>query len=78
MDMRMPGMDGLDATRDIRRVEVAEGLPRTPVVALTANAFEEDRADCVAAGMDAFMTKPVDRDKLDAACLALRALSQPG
>jgi PAS domain S-box-containing protein len=78
MDMRMPGMDGLDATRDIRRAEVAEGLPRTPIVALTANAFEEDRAACVAAGMDAFMTKPVDRDKLDAACLALRALSQAG
>jgi signal transduction histidine kinase/CheY-like chemotaxis protein len=78
MDMRMPGMDGLDATRDIRRAEAAEGLPRTPIVALTANAFEEDRADCVTAGMDAFMTKPVDRDKLDAACLALRAVSQAG
>jgi len=55
MDMRMPGMDGLAATRRLR----AMGLS-TPVVALTANAFEDDRRACLEAGMDDFLTKPIE------------------
>jgi signal transduction histidine kinase/CheY-like chemotaxis protein len=58
MDMRMPGVDGLEATRRWR-VE-AGGAERIPIIALTANDSEEDRQRCVAAGMDDFLTKPVD------------------
>jgi len=65
MDLHMPGSDGIDATRRIRAVE-ADG-PRTPIIALTANAFEEDRDACIAAGMDGFLTKPLDRERLAAA-----------
>jgi len=65
MDLHMPGSDGIDATRRIRAVE-ADG-PRTPIIALTANAFEEDREACIAAGMDGFLTKPLDRERLAAA-----------
>ncbi len=59
MDMRMPGMSGLDATRALR----ASGLD-TPVVALTANAFEDDRHACLAAGMNDFLVKPLAPDAL--------------
>jgi CheY-like chemotaxis protein len=62
MDMRMPGMSGLEATRRVRSLGV-----RTPVVALTANAFEEDRHACLAAGMDDFLVKPLTPDALRAA-----------
>lgn len=62
MDVRMPGMDGLEAARILR----ARGV-RVPVIALTANAFEEDRRACLEAGMDDFLTKPLDSDRLRAA-----------
>jgi CheY-like chemotaxis protein len=62
MDVHMPGSDGIEATRRIRAAEA--GGPRTPIVALTANAFEEDRDACIAAGMDGFLTKPLDRERL--------------
>ena len=62
MDMRMPGMDGLAATRKMR----ASG-DETPVIALTANAFEEDRKTCLEAGMNAFLSKPVDAATLKTA-----------
>jgi CheY-like chemotaxis protein len=62
MDVRMPGMDGLEATRIYR----TRG-GRTPVVALTANAFEEDRQACAEAGMNDFLTKPLDVAALRAA-----------
>jgi len=64
MDVRMPEMDGIEATRRIRALEEANGTPRTPIVALTANAFGEDRDACLAAGMDAFLVKPLDRERL--------------
>jgi CheY-like chemotaxis protein len=68
MDVHMPGSDGIEATRRIRAAET-EG-ERTPIVALTANAFEEDREACLAAGMDGFLTKPLDRERLTEALAA--------
>jgi PAS domain S-box-containing protein len=68
MDVHMPGSDGIEATRRIREMEAAG--TRTPIVALTANAFAEDRDACIAAGMDGFLTKPLDRDRLAAALAA--------
>jgi signal transduction histidine kinase/ActR/RegA family two-component response regulator len=64
MDCRMPEMDGLDATREIRLEERRLGLPRLPVVALTATATESERALCQAAGMDDFVAKPFTMDEL--------------
>ncbi|MFM8610542.1 MAG: response regulator, partial [Burkholderiaceae bacterium] len=49
----------LEATRSIRAAEAAEGLPRTPIVAMTANAFADDRQACLDAGMDGYLSKPV-------------------
>ncbi|MCX8017531.1 MAG: response regulator [Rhodocyclaceae bacterium] len=66
MDVQMPVMDGLAATQAIRRTP---GGARLPIIALTANAFVEDRQHCFAAGMSDFLTKPIDPDKLYA-CLA--------
>ncbi len=66
MDVRMPGIDGLEATRRIRAAEQASGARRTPIIALTANAFPEHREACLAAGMDGFLSKPLDREKLAA------------
>jgi signal transduction histidine kinase/CheY-like chemotaxis protein len=61
MDVRMPAMDGMQAARALR----AEGF-RTPIVALTADAFEDDRRACLAAGMDDFLTKPLEMSALRA------------
>jgi len=59
MDVRMPGLSGVEATRALR----ARGIA-TPVVALTANAFEDDRRECLAAGMDDFLVKPLQPEAL--------------
>jgi signal transduction histidine kinase/CheY-like chemotaxis protein/streptogramin lyase len=64
MDVQMPVMDGLAATRAIRDREEREGSPRLPIVALTARAMREDVRACWDAGMDGFVSKPVDRDQL--------------
>jgi CheY-like chemotaxis protein len=64
MDVHMPEMDGIEAARRIRAAETAAGGARTPIVALTANAFSDEREACLAAGMDAFLTKPLDRERL--------------
>ncbi|MEO8115661.1 MAG: response regulator, partial [Phenylobacterium sp.] len=61
MDMRMPGLSGEDTARQLRAAGV-----RTPIVALTANAFDDDRAACLAAGMDDFLVKPLSPDALRA------------
>ncbi|HSI50412.1 MAG TPA: response regulator [Ideonella sp.] len=65
MDMQMPGMDGLQATRQIR----AMGQTSIPIVAMTANAFSEDRAACLQAGMNDHLPKPVDPGSLYATLL---------
>jgi signal transduction histidine kinase/ActR/RegA family two-component response regulator len=64
MDCRMPVMDGLAATREIRRQEQTLELPRVPVIALTAASSAEDRQRCAAAGMDDFIAKPFTREEL--------------
>ena len=59
MDVQMPRMNGLEATAHIREMERAAGM-HTPIVAVTAHALKEDKARCLAAGMDAFVAKPLD------------------
>jgi signal transduction histidine kinase/DNA-binding response OmpR family regulator len=60
MDMRMPEMDGLEATSLIRKEEEGLGLTPKPIFALTANAMEEDKQKCLAAGMSSYLSKPID------------------
>ncbi|MDE2284857.1 MAG: response regulator [Hyphomicrobiales bacterium] len=67
MDLHMPGMDGMEASRRIRALEAESEAPRTPILALTANASAEDREACLAAGMNGFLVKPFDRERLAAA-----------
>jgi two-component system, sensor histidine kinase and response regulator len=61
MDMQMPVMDGVTATREIRRIE---HLKKLPIVAMTANAMEQDRRKCLEAGMNGHVAKPIDPDEL--------------
>jgi PAS domain S-box-containing protein len=72
MDVNMPEMDGIAATRRIRSAESGRSAPRAPIIALTANAFDEDRDACVAAGMDGFLAKPLDRERLEATLATVR------
>jgi PAS domain S-box-containing protein len=74
MDIQMPLMDGPTATRIIRERECAEGLRRTPIIALTANAMSHQVKEYAAAGMDAFVAKPIEVDRLFAAIEAMRDL----
>jgi CheY-like chemotaxis protein len=62
MDCQMPNMDGYEASRSIRQLDGARS--KTPIIAITANAFREDRDACMAAGMDDFLTKPVKKEQL--------------
>ena len=63
-DLQMPVMDGYAATVRAREREARLRLPRVPIVALTANAFDDDTAQSMAAGMDAHLAKPYSREKL--------------
>jgi CheY-like chemotaxis protein len=64
MDMQMPVMDGLEASRRIRQHEGDAHLPSLPIVAMTANAMKGDRERCLAAGMDGYVSKPVEARRL--------------
>ena len=64
MDCNMPIMDGFEATRHIRKLEHQTNQPRTPIIAVTAHAFEHIRQDCLAAGMDEHLSKPFDLHQL--------------
>ena len=61
MDMQMPEMDGLEATRQIR---IRENIEQPIIIAMTANALVEDRARCIKAGMDDYIAKPVKPEYL--------------
>ncbi|MEQ1578026.1 MAG: response regulator [Hyphomicrobium sp.] len=66
MDCQMPVMDGLEATRRVRRTETSSGAKRTPIIAVTANAFNDDRDQCIEAGMDGHLGKPFSQAQLEA------------
>ena len=72
MDMQMPIMGGIDATKRIRAREAALHLPRTPIIAMTAAAMQDDRDACLMAGMDDYLSKPIKvgelQEKLDTNC----------
>ncbi|MEN9995880.1 MAG: Signal transduction histidine-protein kinase BarA [Pseudomonadota bacterium] len=63
MDLQMPGMDGITATYEIRRIEIIEALQMTPIVAMTAHVLDEDRSMAQNAGMQDFLIKPVSADE---------------
>jgi PAS domain S-box-containing protein len=73
MDIQMPQLDGIETTRRIRGFEAGEPGRQTPILALTANTLVEDRYACFEAGMDGFLIKPLDREKLAEALAGLAA-----
>jgi PAS domain S-box-containing protein len=73
MDVQMPKLDGIETAKRIRASESGEPGRRTPILALTANTLVEDRYACFEAGMDGFLIKPLDRDKLAEALAGLAA-----
>jgi signal transduction histidine kinase/ActR/RegA family two-component response regulator len=75
MDMQMPNLNGIDATREIRAAQLNA---RTPILAMTANAFEEDRQRCLDAGMNDHIAKPIDPERLFAALLQWLAAADDG
>jgi CheY-like chemotaxis protein len=79
MDCQMPEMDGYTATAEIRRREAARGerARRVPIVALTASRVDRDEARCLQAGMDAYLTKPIDRQQLAALLARWAPLPSP-
>jgi len=76
MDVMMPVLDGLEATRLLRERESARGVDPVPVIAMTANAMQGDRERCLAAGMDGYIAKPIHNDAMRREIL--RVLSERG
>jgi two-component system, sensor histidine kinase and response regulator len=74
MDVQMPEMDGLEATGEIRRAELAQGRRRLPIIAMTANAMNGDRERCLEAGMDDYLSKPLSSHAME---LKVRYWLQP-
>ena len=77
MDVQMPEMDGLAATRAIRAIENERALGRTPIMAMTAHAMESDRRACLEAGMDTYVAKPIQPDEFLAAVEGLAGRQAP-
>jgi CheY-like chemotaxis protein len=73
MDIQMPKLDGIEAAKRIRAHEASQTATRTPILALTANTLVQDRYACFEAGMDGFLIKPLDREKLEEALSGLAA-----
>ncbi|UGY18720.1 PAS domain-containing hybrid sensor histidine kinase/response regulator [Bradyrhizobium septentrionale] len=73
MDIQMPRLNGIETTKQIRGHEAGQSGRRTPILALTANTLVEDRYACFEAGMDGFLIKPLDREKLEEALAGLAA-----
>jgi len=79
LDLQMPELDGLEATRLIRQLEMQRGtsVRRVPIIALTARAMAGDREECLKAGMDDFVTKPINREDLFARMARLVCSEEP-
>jgi CheY-like chemotaxis protein len=77
MDCQMPEMDGYEATRRLRQCTDSPRNRDIPVIALTANALATDRDQCIAAGMTDFLSKPVDRTRLEQALLRAITAGEP-
>ncbi len=73
MDLQMPKLNGVEATQEIRQLP---GYRDTPIIAMTANVFAEDNAQCIAAGMNDFLFKPFNPDELFAVLLSSLNRSQ--